>query len=56
MTDAQLTDVEHIKSRSRHLRGTLVESLDNPLTGALADDDTHVCILSDGNAQPIGRR
>ncbi len=38
----KLTDVERIKSQSRHLRGTLRESLANPLTGALAEDDTQL--------------
>ena len=35
----QLSDVERIKYDSNYLRGTLVESLNNPLTGALATDD-----------------
>ncbi len=39
---AELTEVEHIKAKSRHLRGTIVESLDDPLTGALAPDDTQL--------------
>ncbi|HNP34553.1 MAG TPA: NADPH-dependent assimilatory sulfite reductase hemoprotein subunit [Woeseiaceae bacterium] len=38
----QLSDVERIKAASRHLRGTLSESLANPVTGALADDDTQL--------------
>ncbi len=37
-----LTEVEGIKARSSHLRGTLVDSLKDPLTGAIADDDTQV--------------
>ncbi len=37
-----LTEVEHIKARSRHLRGTLVESLADPLTGAIAPADTQL--------------
>jgi len=37
-----LSDVERIKARSRHLRGTLVESLKDPLTGAIAEDDTQL--------------
>lgn len=37
-----LTEVERIKAASRHLRGTLVESLDDPLTGAIAEDDTQL--------------
>ncbi len=37
-----LSDVERIKAASRHLRGTLVESLADPVTGALADDDTQL--------------
>lgn len=35
----ELSDVERIKYDSNYLRGTLVESLNNPLTGALAADD-----------------
>ncbi|MFT3791686.1 MAG: assimilatory sulfite reductase (NADPH) hemoprotein subunit [Rudaea sp.] len=34
--------VEGIKSRSRRLRGTLLESLANDVTGAIADDDTQL--------------
>jgi sulfite reductase (NADPH) hemoprotein beta-component len=37
-----LSPVEGIKARSRHLRGTLVESLGDPITGALADPDTQL--------------
>jgi sulfite reductase (NADPH) hemoprotein beta-component len=42
MTDStiKLTEVEAVKARSRHLRGTLIESLQDPLTGAISDDDT----------------
>ena len=36
------TEVEHIKAKSDYLRGTLVESLNNILTGALNPDDTHL--------------
>ncbi len=39
---ANLSDVERIKAASRHLRGSLVDSLANPVTGALADDDTQL--------------
>jgi sulfite reductase (NADPH) hemoprotein beta-component len=42
MSNSALTDVERIKSESRLLRGSIVESLANPLTGALADDDTQL--------------
>ncbi len=42
MAAGDLTDVERIKADSRHLRGSIVESLANPLTGALADDDTQL--------------
>lgn len=38
----QLSEVEHVKIASRYLRGTLVESLANRLTGALNPDDTHL--------------
>ena len=37
-----LSDVERIKAASRHLRGTLADSLADPVTGALADDDTQL--------------
>jgi sulfite reductase (NADPH) hemoprotein beta-component len=37
-----LSPVERIKSASRRLRGTLVDSLANPVTGAIADDDTQL--------------
>lgn len=38
----ELTEVEHIKAASRHLRGTIEEGLNNPTTGALAPDDTQL--------------
>ena len=41
-TQAPLAEVEHIKAKSRHLRGTLVESLADPLTGAIAPADTQL--------------
>jgi sulfite reductase (NADPH) hemoprotein beta-component len=37
-----LSPVERIKKRSNYLRGTIVESLADPLTGALAEDDTQL--------------
>ena len=36
------SEVEHVKVASRYLRGTIVESLANRLTGALNPDDTHL--------------
>lgn len=42
MSDAALSDVEHIKAASRGLRGTLVDSLDDPLTGAIAEQDAQL--------------
>jgi sulfite reductase (NADPH) hemoprotein beta-component len=36
------TDVERIKADSRLLRGSIIESLANPLTGALNSDDTQL--------------
>ncbi|MDD5581401.1 MAG: assimilatory sulfite reductase (NADPH) hemoprotein subunit [Methylobacter sp.] len=35
-------EVERIKDKSHYLRGTLLQSLNDPLTGALADDDTQL--------------
>jgi len=37
-----LSDVERIKAQSNRLRGTLTESLNNPVTGSIAPDDTTV--------------
>ncbi|MCH9694685.1 MAG: NADPH-dependent assimilatory sulfite reductase hemoprotein subunit [Gammaproteobacteria bacterium] len=42
MTDTNLTEVEHIKADSRHLRGTLVDGLRDTLTGAIAAPDTQL--------------
>ena len=39
---AALTPVEHIKQRSNYLRGTILESLADSATGALAEDDTQL--------------
>jgi sulfite reductase (NADPH) hemoprotein beta-component len=36
------SEVEGIKARSGHLRGTLIESLSDPLTGSIAEDDTTI--------------
>ncbi len=40
--DKPLSDVERIKSASRHLRGSLAESLVDRATGAIAVDDTQL--------------
>jgi len=40
--EKQLTEVEHIKARSRHLRGTIEEGLQNAVTGAMYPDDTQL--------------
>ena len=42
MSSTVPTDVERIKAASRHLRGTLADSLADPLTASLAEDDTHL--------------
>ncbi len=42
MSEPDLSDVEIIKAKSRHLRGTLEESLVDPLTGAIAETDTQL--------------
>src|SRR5262245_17848697 len=39
MAAANLSPVERIKAASRGLRGTIVESLADPVTGGLAEDD-----------------
>jgi sulfite reductase (NADPH) hemoprotein beta-component len=42
MSDKPLSPVEALKKRSNYLRGTLLESLADPLTGALREDDTQL--------------
>ena len=42
MSTAKLTEVEHIKARSRHLRGSIAAGLLDPLTGAIAESDTQL--------------
>ncbi len=41
----QLSEVENIKERSNYLRGTLIESLANEVTGALHPDDDNLIRL-----------
>lgn len=41
-TEIDLTPVEGIKQRSNYLRGTIIESLADAATGALAEDDTQL--------------
>lgn len=36
------SEVEHIKKESRYLRGALVETLSNPITGGLPEDDNRL--------------
>ncbi|WP_154221957.1 NADPH-dependent assimilatory sulfite reductase hemoprotein subunit [Marinicella rhabdoformis] len=38
----RLDAVEHIKINSNYLRGTIVESLNDPITGSIAEDDTQL--------------
>ncbi|MDF7798944.1 assimilatory sulfite reductase (NADPH) hemoprotein subunit [Pontiellaceae bacterium B1224] len=40
--EKQLSENEHIKARSHHLRGTIEEGLLDPITGALSPDDTQL--------------
>lgn len=40
--EKKLSEVEYIKSKSNLLRGTLLESLDNEVTGSIAADDTQL--------------
>jgi len=42
MSASNLTEVEHIKAASRHLRGTLLDGLNDTLTGSIAESDTQV--------------
>lgn len=40
--DGPPSDVEEIKRKSRYLRGTLKESLEDPLTGSVTDEDNRL--------------
>ena len=42
MSEKKLSEVEIIKENSDFLRGTLVQSLENRITGALYPDDTNL--------------
>jgi sulfite reductase (NADPH) hemoprotein beta-component len=42
MSEKKVSEVEIIKDKSRYLRGTIQESLDNQITGAVAADDTQL--------------
>ncbi len=42
MSNQKLSAVEHIKQKSRGLRGTLVESLSDEITGSIREDDQSV--------------
>lgn len=42
MANQKRSEVEVIKDKSDYLRGTLVQSLENPITGALYPDDTNL--------------
>ncbi|WHZ20225.1 MAG: Sulfite reductase [NADPH] hemoprotein beta-component [Rhodanobacteraceae bacterium] len=48
---AEPSDLERIKRASRHLRGTLCESLSDPLTGALRADDVQLLKFHGGYQQ-----
>jgi sulfite reductase (NADPH) hemoprotein beta-component len=41
-SDAPHSEVEHIKSSSRYLRGSLVETLEDPITGSIPEDDNRL--------------
>ncbi|HEU0277065.1 MAG TPA: NADPH-dependent assimilatory sulfite reductase hemoprotein subunit [Rhodanobacteraceae bacterium] len=45
------SEIERIKAASRHLRGTLLESLADPVTGALAVDDVQLLKFHGGYQQ-----
>lgn len=40
--ETKLSEVEHIKIKSNYLRGTIVESLENQITGGLNEDDVQL--------------
>lgn len=52
--EKKLSEVEHIKAKSNLLRGTLLESLDNEVTGSIAADDTQL-IKFHGSYQQFDR-
>jgi sulfite reductase (NADPH) hemoprotein beta-component len=42
MADRDLTPMEHLKARSRYLRGDLAEDMADPLTGRVSDDSAQL--------------
>jgi sulfite reductase (NADPH) hemoprotein beta-component len=42
MADRDLTPMEHLKARSRYLRGDLAEDMADPLTGGVSDDSAQL--------------
>jgi sulfite reductase beta subunit-like hemoprotein len=44
MSEKKVSEVEIIKDKSRYLRGTIEESLNNQITGAVATDDTQLMV------------
>ena len=47
--------VEHIKEASNYLRGTIVGGLNDPITGAIASDDTQLTKFHGSYMQDTGR-
>ncbi|KWX88207.1 hypothetical protein AMQ83_08255 [Paenibacillus riograndensis] len=45
------SDVEHIKLESNYLRGALVETQSNPITGSLPEDDNRLLKFHGGEMQ-----
>src|SRR3546814_10100294 len=45
MSTTPLSHLEHIKSDSRFLRGTIEQGLSDPVTGAISDDDNKLLKL-----------
>jgi sulfite reductase (NADPH) hemoprotein beta-component len=41
-TQKPLSEVEHLKASSNYLRGTIQQGLADPVTGAVAEEDTHL--------------
>ena len=42
MADKDLSSMEHLKARSRYLRGNLAEDMADPLTGGVSEDSAQL--------------
>src|SRR3546814_5859557 len=55
MSTTPLSHLEHIKSDSRFLRGTIEQGLSDPVTGAISDDDNKLLKFHRSEERRVGK-